>query len=443
MFNNLSERLTNIVRNLTGRGRLTEENIKESLDNVKTALLEADVALSIVDTFLANIKTKAMGQKVVASLRPGDALVKIVYDELISTLGEHTPLNLQASPPVIIMVVGLQGSGKTTTIAKLAYWLKTTQKKSVLLASVDIYRPAAIEQLRVLADQIAVSFFTSSPTDTPLAIAKATIDYAKNKFIDNIIIDTAGRLHIDQEMMAEIKHLYHEIRPLETLLVVDSMMGQDTINIAKTFADTIPLTGVILTKTDGDARGGAAVVMRVITNQSIKFIGTGEKIDALEPFYPDRIASRILGMGDILTLVEEAYQKVDHEKAAKLAKKSQKGKAFDLEDFRTQLQQMRKLGGMSNLISKLPGLGKVSPTNIEANDKTLVKMEAIINSMTPRERHFPAFIKGSNKQRIAKGSGTLVQDINRLLKQFDQMQKMMQRLKGSKMQNMLKQLQGF
>ena len=442
MFNNLSEHLTSIVRNLTGRGRLTEENIKESLNDVRTALLEADVALTVINTFLNNVQTKAIGQEVLSSLRPGDALVKIVYDELVTTLGEHAPLNLQAEPPIVIMAVGLQGSGKTTTIAKLAYWLKTTQKKSVLLASTDIYRPAAIEQLRVLADQIEVPFFASSPNDDPIAIAKATINHAKNKLINSVIIDTAGRLHIDQEMMDEIKNLHHEIKPLETLIVVDSMMGQDAINTAKSFVETIPLTGVILTKTDGDARGGAALAMRVITQQPIKFIGTGEKIDALEPFYPDRIASRILGMGDILSLVEEAYQKVDHEKAKKLAKKFQKGKAFDLEDFLTQLQQMRKLGGISNLITKLPGLGSKSSINIDANDKILVKMEAIINSMTPRERHFPAFIKGSNKQRIAKGSGTLVQDINRLLKQFDQMQKMMLRLKGSKMQNMLKQLQG-
>lgn len=444
MFSTLSSHLTDIVKNLTGRGRLTEENIKESLGAVRLSLLEADVPLSVVENFLESIQTKAIGQKVLTSLKPGDELVKIVYNELVAILGENqAPLNLQTEPPTVIMMVGLQGCGKTTTTAKLAHWLKTTQKKSVLLVSTDIYRPAAIEQLRVLANQIDVSYFPSSTSDDPVTIAKVAINHAKNKLIDSVIIDTAGRLHIDQEMMTELKNIHQEIAPLETLLVVDSMMGQDAVTTAKTFAATIPLTGTILTKTDGDARGGAALAMRIITNKAIKFIGTGEKIEALEPFYPDRIASRILGMGDILTLVEEAYQKVDHEKAQKLAKKFQKGKAFDLEDFRTQLQQMRNMGGIKNLISKLPGLGNNLPqTNSLINDETFIKMEAIINSMTPKERHFPAFIKGSHKQRIAKGSGTQVQDINRLLKQFEQMQKMMLRFKGSKMQNMLKQLQG-
>ncbi|MBU0745009.1 MAG: signal recognition particle protein [Gammaproteobacteria bacterium] len=443
MFNNLSERLTSVVKSLTGRGRLTEENIKESLSDVRTALLEADVSLSIANTFLDNVQTKAIGQKVLTSLRPGDALIKVVHDELIATLGEHSAsLNLQAQPPVVIMVVGLQGSGKTTTVAKLAHWLKTTQKKSVLLASTDIHRPAAIEQLKILAQQIDVHNFASNPNDDPITIARAAITQAKNQLIDTIIIDTAGRLHIDQEMMEEIKHLHQQIEPLETLLVVDSMMGQDAVNTAKSFADTVLLTGIILTKTDGDARGGAALSMRITTGQPIKFIGTGEKIDALEPFYPDRIASRILGMGDILTLVEDAHNKIDHKKAEKLAKKFQKGKAFDLEDFREQLQQMRNMGGISNLLTKLPGLGNMPQANRANSEQTLIKMEVIINSMTPRERHFPAFIKGSNKQRIAKGSGTQVQDINRLLKQFEQMQKMMSRLKGSKMQSMLNYLQG-
>ncbi len=444
MFSGLSSHLTNVVKNLTGRGRLTDENIKESLNAVRLSLLEADVPLTVVESFLDNIRNKALGQKVLTSLRPGDELVKIVYDELVAKLGEtQATLNLQSEPPVVIMMVGLQGSGKTTTVAKLAHWLRTNQKRSVLVASADIYRPAAIEQLKILAEQIEVNYFASSTNDDPVAIAKAAINHAKNKLIDSVIIDTAGRLHIDQEMMAEIKCIHQEIRPSETLLVVDSMMGQDAVNTAKAFATTVSLTGVILTKTDGDARGGAALAMRVIANQPIKFIGTGEKIDALEPFYPDRIASRILGMGDILSLVEEAYQKVDHEKAKKLAKKFQKGKAFDLEDFRTQLQQMRNMGGIQNLLSKLPGIGSMPQVENIVNDKTFAKMEAIINSMTPRERHFPAFIKGSHKQRIAKGSGTEVQDINRLLKQFDQMQKMMQRFKGSKMLNLMKQFQGM
>lgn len=444
MFNNLTAHLTNIVKNLAGRGRLTEENIKEALNAVRSSLLEADVPLPVITHFLENIQIKAIGHKVLTSLKPGDELIKIVYDELVTILGTNqATLNLHNEPPIIIMMVGLQGCGKTTTIAKLAHWLKTTQKKSVLLVSADIYRPAAIEQLQILADQVKVDYFASSPNEDPTVIAKAAIKHAKNKLIDSIIIDTAGRLHIDQEMMHEIKNIHQEIKPLETLLVVDSMMGQDALNVAKAFAEALPLTGTILTKTDGDARGGAALAMRIVTNQPIKFIGTGEKIDALEPFYPDRIASRILGMGDILTLVEEAYHKVDHEQAQKLAKKFQKGMAFDLEDFRTQLQQMRNMGGIKNLLSKLPGLGNLPPTNNLINDQTFVKMEAIINSMTPRERHFPAFIKGSNKQRIAKGSGTQVQDINRLLKQFEQMQKMVQRFKGNKVQNMLKQLQGI
>ena len=443
MFNNLSERLTGIVKDLTGRGRLTEENIKESLGNVRTALLEADVSLSVVNNFLENVQTKALDQKIISSIRPGEALIKVVHDELVSTLGQKSEtLDLKTQPPAVIMAVGLQGSGKTTTIAKLAHWLKTNQKKSVLLASVDIYRPAAIEQLKILAEQVDVSYFPSTTNDNPIKIAQEAIKQAKNQLIDSVIIDTAGRLHIDQEMMEEIKHLHQAINPIETLLVVDSMMGQDAVNTAKTFADTIPLTGVILTKTDGDARGGAALAMRITTGQPIKFIGTGEKIDALEPFHPDRIASRILGMGDILTLVEDAYNKVDHKKAEKLAKKIQKGKIFDLEDFRVQLQQMRNMGGISSMMGKLPGLGSLPKMNNAAGDETFIKMEVIINSMTPKERHFPAFIKSSNKKRIAKGSGTQVQDINRLLKQFEQMQKMMQRLKGSKMQNMLKHLQG-
>ena len=447
MFKDLSTNLTGIVRNLTGRGRLTEENIKETLDEVKIALLEADVPLPVAKSFLDNVQAKAIGQEVIASLRPGDALIKVVHDELVEILGqESASLNLQAQPPIVIMAVGLQGSGKTTTIAKLANWLKINQKKSVLLASSDVYRPAAIEQLKVLAEQIQVDYFPSDPNENPVKIAKKAVAHAKNKLLDSVIIDTAGRLHVDEEMMDEMQKIHQEISPLETLLVVDSMTGQDAVNIAETFSTKIPLTGVILTKTDGDARGGAALAMRVVTNKPIKFIGTGEKIDALEPFHPDRIASRILGMGDILTLVEEAEQKVDHEKAKKLAKKFQKGQSFDLADFLVQLQQMKNMGGVSNLLSKLPGmgaLGQLPQTNNMINDQAFGKMEAIINSMTPRERHFPAFIKGSHKKRIASGSGTEVQDINRLLKQFEKMQKMMKRFKGSKMKNMMQNMQGL
>lgn len=442
LFNNLSSRLTEVVRNLTGRGRLTEENIQESLSAVRVSLLEADVPLPVIENFLNNIRATAIGQKILTNLKPGDALVKIVYDELVTILGQPAALNLQTEPPAVIMMVGLQGGGKTTTTAKLSHWLQTKQKKSVLLASVDIYRPAAREQLQILADQVGAHYFASALHDDPVAMAKSAIIQAKNKLLDSVIIDTAGRLHIDQAMMAEMQRLHQEINPQETLLVVDSMTGQDAVNTASAFALAIPLTGIILTKTDGDARGGAALAMRVITKQPIKFIGSGEKIDALEPFYPDRIASRILGMGDILTLVEEVYHKVDHEQAKKLAKKFQKGKAFDLEDFRAQLQQMRNMGGISSLLSKLPGLPNLNQITSKVDEGWLMRMVAILDSMTPRERHFPAFIKGSHKQRIAKGSGTQVPDINRLLKQFEQMQKMMQRFKGSKVQNMLKHLQG-
>ena len=444
MFNNLSERLTSIVKNLTGRGRLTEENIQVSLKEVRTALLEADVALPVIKTFLDSVQAKAIGHTVLHSIRPGDAFVKVVYDELVKIMGEGcATLNLRTQPPAIIMLVGLQGCGKTTTVAKLSHWLQVTQKKSSLLTSLDVYRPAAIEQLQILAQQVGACYFPSNTNDDPVAIAKAAIAQAKNQFMDSVIIDTAGRLHIDQKMMDEIKQIHREIQPIETLLVVDSMMGQDSVNTAKVFLETIPLTGIVLTKTDGDARGGAALAMHVVTGQPIKFIGTGEKIDAFEPFYPDRISARILGMGDILTLVEEAHHKVDHEKAKKLAKKFQKGKAFDLEDFLVQLQQMRNMGGVSNIMGKLPGLGNLAQAKNMINDHMFIKMEAMINSMTPRERHFPAFIKGSNKQRIANGSGVQVQDVNRLLKQFVQMQKKMQRFKGAKMTNMMKQLQGI
>ncbi|MEI8054491.1 MAG: signal recognition particle protein [bacterium] len=443
MFSNLSEHLTGIVKSLMGQGRLTKENIQESLSTIRTALLEADVALPVIKTFLDGVQAKAIGQEVLQSIRPGEAFIKVVYDELVKILGEGSAaLNLHTRPPVVIMLVGLQGCGKTTTVAKLANWLKTTQKKSALLTSLDVYRPAAIEQLQVLAQQVGASYFPSSVHDDPVEIAKAAIAQAKNQFRDSVIIDTAGRLHIDQKMMEEIKRIHHEIQPTETLFVVDSMMGQDAVNAAKVFMETVPLTGIILTKTDGDARGGAALAIHVVTGQPIKFIGSGEKIDAFEPFHPDRIASRILGMGDVLTLVEDAHRRVDHEKAKKLAKKFQKGKAFDFEDFLTQLQQMRNMGGASAILSKLPGLGAVAQAKTAVNDQTFVKMEAIINSMTLRERHFPAFIKGSNKQRIARGSGTQVQDVSRLIKQFEQMQKMMQRLKGAKMMNMMKQMQG-
>lgn len=434
MFENLTSRLSSTIKNLMGQGRLTEDNIKDALREVRTSLLEADVALPVVKQFIDDIQSKAIGQEVLQSLRPGETLVKIVYDELVNTIGPQVaPINLNTTPPAVILMVGLQGCGKTTTVAKIARWLKETQKKSVMVTSTDVYRPAAMEQLSILAQQIGVNYFPSNNSDKPVDIAAAAIAQAKKQFNDVLIIDSAGRLHIDQEMMDEIVSIHKTANPIETLLVVDSMTGQDAANTAKTFAEKISLTGIVLTKTDGDARGGAALSMRMLTEKPIKFLGTGEKIDALELFYPDRIASRILGMGDILTLVEEAQQKIDQKQAQKLAKKLQKGKAFDLEDFREQLQQLRNLGGIGNLINKLPLGGNVQAAKEKLDNKNFVKMEAIINSMTIRERRFPAVMKGSHKKRIAQGSGTEVQDVNRVLKQFEQMQKMMKRLKGSKM----------
>lgn len=446
MFSNLSERFSSIVQNLTGRGRLTEENIKDALREVRNSLLEADVALLVVNKFIDDVQSKAVGQEVMKSVRPGDAFIKVVYDELVLVLGEEREtLNLKVQPPVIILMAGLQGSGKTTTVAKLAKWLKDSEHKKVLVASADVYRPAAMEQLHILANQVGVEYFAvqndaPNTAQDPVTIAQEALKKAKLQFMDVVILDTAGRLHIDKEMMDEISDIHKALNPHETLLVVDSMMGQDAANTAKVFSETVPLTGVVLTKADGDARGGAALSMRVITQKPIKFIGSGEKIDALEPFYPERIASRILGMGDIITLVEEARRKIDKEKADKLAKKIQKGRAFDFEDFRGQLQQLRKMGGMASFLSKMPG---VTASQLQKFDTSAVtKMESIINSMTIRERRFPAVIKGSHKQRIASGSGTEVQDVNRLLRQFEQMQKMMKKMKGGKMMQMMKQLQG-
>lgn len=445
MFDSLASRLNKTIKNLTGRGRLTESNIQESLDEVRKALLEADVALPVVDSFIGDVRVKALGQDVLESLKPGDLLIKIVYDELVQVMGQiNETLNLAATPPAVILMAGLQGSGKTTTVAKLAKLLQEQHHKKVLVTSADIYRPAAIEQLGTLASTIGAQYFPSSSDQNPVTIAKNAISEAKRNAADVVIIDTAGRLHIDAEMMAEIKAIHAATQPIETLFVVDSMTGQDAATTAKAFHETVPLTGIILTKTDGDARGGAALSVRSVTGKPIKFIGTGEKIDGLEAFYPDRIASRILGMGDILTLVEEAQRKIDHKQAEKVAKKIKKGHGFDLEDFRAQLQEMRKMGGMSALLSKLPGVGNLpAAAKSGLDDKLLVKMEAIINSMTKKERRFPAIIKGSQKRRIAGGSGTEVQDINRVLKQFMQMQKMMKKLKGGGMSQMMRRMQGM
>lgn len=443
-FNNLSERLTSVIKQLKGQGRLTESNIEGTLREIRVALLEADVALPVAKAFIEDIKPKAIGKEVIESLTPGDVLIKIVHDELVTIMGEYNAeLNLKAQAPAVILMAGLQGSGKTTTVAKLAKWLQG-QKKSVMVTSVDVYRPAAIDQLSSLAEKIGVEFFPSDPSQNPIAIATAAIQAAKNKVVDVIIIDTAGRLHIDADMMAEIKGLHAAINPIETLFVVDSMTGQDAANTAKAFNDALPLTGVVLTKTDGDARGGAALSIRYITGKPIKFMGIGEKIDALEPFHPDRIASRILGMGDILTLVEEAERKIDKEQAQKLVTKIKKGKSFDLQDFLDQLKQVHKMGGIMGIVSKLPGINQL-PQQVkdQFNDKKLVEIEAIINSMTPKERRFPDVIRNSQKRRIAQGSGTSIQAINQLLKQFLQMQKMMKKMsKKGGMMKMMRGLQG-
>ncbi|EKD72352.1 MAG: hypothetical protein ACD_45C00697G0001 [uncultured bacterium] len=440
MFTHLSERLTRIVKNLTGQGRLTEDNIKDTLREIRLALLEADVALPVVKEFVDHVYVKAIGKEVIESLSPGQVLIKIVHDELVAILGkENATLDLRVQPPAIVLMAGLQGSGKTTTTIKLARWLKEHQQKSVMVVSTDIYRPAAIQQLETLAKTTDTTFFPSSPTQDPVHIAQEAVHAAKNKVIDVVIIDTAGRLHIDNDMMTEIQRIHTATTPIETLFVVDAMTGQDAANTAKAFHETLPLTGVILTKADGDARGGAALSIRQITGAPIKFIGIGEKTDALEPFYPERIASRILGMGDVLTLVEEAERKLDKDKAEKLAKKIKKGKTFDLKDFRDQLCEIHKMGGIMGIMSKLPGMGAL-PTNVkeQMNDKKLVEIEAIINSMTPKERRFPGLIKGSHKRRISDGSGTSVQAINQLLKQFLVMQKMMQKMskKGGMMKMM-------
>ncbi|MBF0218694.1 MAG: signal recognition particle protein [Gammaproteobacteria bacterium] len=445
MFEKLTERLSSTLHTLRGSGRLTEENIKGSMREIRMALLEADVALPVVKSFISHVEARAVGQEVLQSLTPGQVLVKIVYEELVTLMGaSNSTLNLQTTPPAAILVAGLQGAGKTTSVAKLARLLRERQKKSVLLVSADVYRPAAIAQLQKLAHEVGVEFFPSDNQQQPVAIATAAVAYARKKFIDVVIIDTAGRLHIDSEMMAEIQALHAAVKPVETLFVVDSMSGQDAANTARAFGEALPLTGVILTKSDGDARGGAALSVRQITGKPIKFIGMGEKTDALEPFHPDRIASRILDKGDVLTLVEEVTRKVDQEKADKLAKKLGKGKSFDLEDFRDQLQQITNMGGIASLLEKLPGVAKLpAAAKSQVNDRQLTQIEAMINSMTPHERRHPLIIKGSRKIRIANGSGTQIQDLNRMLKQFTQMQKMVKKVQGKGgMQKMMQQFKG-
>jgi len=444
MFENLTERLSQTFRDLRGVGRLSESNIKDALREVRMAMLEADVALPVTKAFVEQVRTRAIGQEVIGSLTPGQALIRVVRDELTALMGEQNDeLNLQARPPVVVLMAGLQGSGKTTTVGKLARFLIERQKKSVMVVSCDIYRPAAIDQLQTLAGEVGAEFFPSNTGQKPVDIANAALEHARKQFTDVVLVDTAGRLHIDDEMMSEIKDLHKAIAPTETLFVVDSMTGQDAANTAKAFNEALPLTGVVLTKTDGDARGGAALSVRHITGKPIKFIGTGEKSTALEPFYPDRIASRIIGQGDVLSLIEEVEQKVDRDKADKLVQKLKKGKGFDLEDFREQLSQMRNMGGLATLMDKLPGMNEIpSAVKSQVNDKEMVRMEAIINSMTPHERQYPAVINGSRKRRIATGSGTQIQDINRLLKQFTQMQKMMKQM-NKKKGGLMRMMQGM
>ncbi len=445
MFENLTDRLSSTLKKISGQGRITEDNVKDTLREVRMALLEADVALPVVKGFVDKVKEKAVGEEVIKSLTPGQALVKIVNDQLVEIMGgtESEELALNARPPAIVLVAGLQGAGKTTSVAKLALRLKERQKKKVMVVSCDVYRPAAIEQLKTLAAEVGVEFFPSHIKENPIAIAKAAIDAAKKGFYDALIVDTAGRLHVDEKMMHEIKDLHAQINPVETLFVVDSMTGQDAANTAKAFDDALPLTGIILTKTDGDARGGAALSIREITGKPIKYLGVGEKIAALERFHPDRMASRILGMGDVLSLVEDAQQNLDEKKAEKLVKKLKKGKRFDLIDFKDQLEQMNKMGGISSLMDKMPGMGQV-PDEVkgQVNDKQTMQMIAMINSMTKKERKFPDVIKGSRKKRIAMGSGTQVQDVNRLLKQFTQMQKMMKKFSKGGMKNLMRGLAG-
>lgn len=446
MFENLTQRLSETLRSVTGQARLSEDNIKDTLREVRMALLEADVALPVVKDFVEAVKARAVGQEVSKSLSPGQMFVKIVNDELERVMGEaNEGLNLSVQPPAVILMAGLQGAGKTTSVAKLARYLKEQQKKKVMVVSADVYRPAAIKQLETLATEVEAVFFPSTIEQKPIDIVNAAIAEAKIQFADVLIVDTAGRLAIDEDMMTEIKSLHSAINPAETLFVVDAMTGQDAANTAKAFNDALPLTGVILTKADADSRGGAALSVRHITGKPIKFMGVGEKTTALDPFHPDRIASRILGMGDVMSLIEEAEQKLDKKKAEKLAQKIKKGKKFDLEDLRDQLQQMQNMGGIGGMLDKLPGMGGMAQAaQSQINPKMFTKMEALINSMTPAERRNPDILNGSRKRRITVGSGTEIQDLNRLIKQHKQMAKMMKKMKSKGgMANMMRGMGGM
>jgi signal recognition particle subunit SRP54 len=444
MLDNLTQRLARVAKTIRGEARLTEANTQEALREVRMALLEADVAVPVVKQFVERVREAALGEEVATSLTPGQALVGAVHRELAALMGgESAELDLAVAPPAVILLAGLQGSGKTTTAAKLAKLLKETLGKKPLLVSCDVYRPAAIEQLATLASQIAVDVFPSRAGEKPLAIATAALDHARKHYNDVLIVDTAGRLAIDEPMMKEIAELHAALSPAETLFVVDSMQGQDAVNVAKAFNEALPLTGVVLTKLDGDARGGAALSVRQVTGKPIKFAGTSEKPDGLEPFHPERMASRILGMGDVLSLVEEARKSVDMEEAKKLAEKVKKGKGFDLEDFKQQVAQMRKMGGISSMLDKLPAQFAQVAQSPGMDEKNLRRVEGIINSMTPAERTHPDVIKASRKRRIAAGAGVSVQEVNRLLNQFEQMQKMMKMMKGGNLQRMMRGMKGF
>jgi signal recognition particle subunit SRP54 len=446
MFESLTQRLSGTIERLRGRGRLTEENIREATREVRIALLEADVALPVVQALIERIKVRAVGQEVLKSLTPGQALIKVVRDELAAVMGaQATELNLNVPAPAVVLMAGLQGAGKTTTVGKLAKHLKEKKKKKVMVVSADVYRPAAIEQLKTLAQQVDVLFFPSDAGQKPEDIVRAAIAEARKSYADVLLVDTAGRLAIDEAMMAEIKALHAAVDPVETLFVVDSMTGQDAATTAKAFGEALPLTGVVLTKTDGDARGGAALSVRYITGRPIKFVGTGEKTDGLDVFHPDRMASRILDMGDVLSLVEQVEQKVDKDKAQKLAEKVAKGKKFDLNDMRDQLEQMQGMGGIGSLIDKLPGLGQV-PEHLKqqvAQGREVPRMIATINSMTRKERRNPALLNGSRRARIAAGSGTHPSDVNKLMKQYMQMEKMMGKMARGGMKGMMRNLQGM
>ncbi|MCW8873642.1 MAG: signal recognition particle protein [Xanthomonadales bacterium] len=442
MFENLTERLSRTVQQLRGKGRLTEDGISETLREVRIALLEADVALPVVQAFIGAVREKALGQEILQSLTPGQAMVKLVHDELVQIMGvQNEALDLRAQPPVTVLMAGLQGSGKTTTTAKLARLLIEREKKRVMVVSCDVYRPAAIEQLKTLAAQVGAVFQPSSVDQKPADIARQAVNEARRQMCDVLLVDTAGRLHVDEAMMAEIREVHAAVTPHETLFVVDAMTGQDAATTAAAFNSALPLTGIVLTKTDGDARGGAALSVRQITGKPIKFLGAGEKTDALQPFHPDRVASRILGMGDVLSLVEEVHRKVDHQQAEKLVNKMRKGRGFDLEDFKSQLEQMQNMGGLGGLVDKLPGMGNLpDQVKSQVDDRQTRQMIAIINSMTPHERHFPDVIRGSRKKRIALGSGTQIQAVNRLLKQHNQMQKMMKKMGKGGMARMMRKM---